>query len=243
VTRPFRSPHHTISDAGLIGGGTLPKPGEVSLAHHGVLFLDELPEFRKNVLEVLRQPLEEMRITIARAVGSITYPANVMLVAAMNPCPCGFYGDPQKDCSCSTLHIQRYRAKISGPLLDRIDIQVEVPAVRYKELADQHAGESSAAIRRRVNCARAQQLARFQGRRIFCNAQMSARDLKRFCQTDPSAEKLLETAMAKLGLSARAYTRILKVARTIADLEGQPEITSAQVAEAIQYRSLDRSFH
>jgi len=243
ATRPFRSPHHTISDAGLIGGGTIPKPGEVSLAHHGVLFLDELPEFRKNVLEVLRQPLEEMRITISRAVGSITYPANVMLVAAMNPCPCGFYGDPQKDCTCSTLQIQRYRARISGPLLDRIDIQVEVPGVRYKELADQSAGEPSTVIRARVDRARDVQLARFHGRKIFCNAQMSARDLKRFCKVDTAAEKLLETAMTKLGLSARAYTRILKVSRTIADLDGLPEITAAQVAEAIQYRSLDRSFH
>ena len=243
VTRPFRSPHHTISDAGLIGGGTIPKPGEVSLAHHGVLFLDELPEFRKNVLEVLRQPLEEMRITISRAVGSITYPANVMLVAAMNPCPCGFLGDPAKECTCSALQVQRYRAKISGPLLDRIDIQVEVPAVRYKELADQSTGETSETIRARVDRARDVQLARFSGRKIFCNAQMSPRDLKRFCKTDTSAEKLLETAMAKLGLSARAYTRILKVARTIADLDGLPDITSAQVAEAIQYRSLDRSFH
>jgi magnesium chelatase family protein len=243
TTRPFRSPHHTISDAGLIGGGTIPKPGEVSLAHHGVLFLDELPEFRKNVLEVLRQPLEEMRITISRAVGSITYPANVMLVAAMNPCPCGFYGDPQKECTCSTLQIQRYRAKISGPLLDRIDIQAEVPAVRYRELVDHTSGESSAVIRARVNRAREVQLERFRGRKIFCNAQMSSRDLRRFCRTDAAADKLLETAMAKLGLSARAYTRILKVARTIADLDGQPEITAAQVAEAIQYRSLDRSFH
>ncbi|MGH3056330.1 MAG: YifB family Mg chelatase-like AAA ATPase, partial [Gaiellaceae bacterium] len=226
VTRPFRSPHHTISDAGLIGGGTIPKPGEVSLAHHGVLFLDELPEFRKNVLEVLRQPLEEMRITISRAVGSITYPANVMLVAAMNPCPCGFLGDPTKECTCSALQVQRYRAKISGPLLDRIDIQVEVPAVRYKELADQSSGETSETIRASVDRARDVQLARFAGRKIFCNAQMSPRDLKRFCKTDTSAEKLLETAMAKLGLSARAYTRILKVARTIADLDGLPDITA-----------------
>jgi len=243
ATRPFRSPHHTISDAGLIGGGTIPKPGEVSLAHHGVLFLDELPEFRKNVLEVLRQPLEEMRITISRAVGSITYPANVMLVAAMNPCPCGFYGDPQKDCTCSTLQIQRYRAKISGPLLDRIDIQVEVPAVRYKELADQAPGESSEGIRARVDRAREVQLERFRGRKIFCNAQMNARDLKRYRRPDAAAEKLLETAMTKLGLSARAYTRILKVARTIADFDGQTDVAAAHVAEAIQYRSLDRSFH
>jgi len=243
ATRPFRSPHHTISDAGLIGGGTIPKPGEVSLAHHGVLFLDELPEFRKNVLEVLRQPLEEMRITISRAVGSITYPANVMLVAAMNPCPCGFYGDPQKDCTCSTLQIQRYRAKISGPLLDRIDIQVEVPAVRYKELADQAPGESSEGIRARVDRAREVQLERFRGRKIFCNAQMNARDLKRYRRPDAAAEKLLETAMTKLGLSARAYTRILKVARTIADFDGQTDVAAAHVAEAIQYRSLDRAFH
>jgi magnesium chelatase family protein len=244
ATRPFRSPHHTISDAGLIGGGTIPKPGEVSLAHHGVLFLDELPEFRKNVIEVLRQPLEEMRITISRAVGSITYPANVMLVAAMNPCPCGFYGDPQKECSCSLPQIQRYRARISGPLLDRIDIQVEVPAVKYKELADRTTGESSLAIRERVDHARRVQLGRFHGRRIFCNAQMGSRDIKRTCVTEPAAEQLLEKAMAKLGLSARAYTRILKVARTIADMDTAPErIAASHVAEAIQYRSLDRSFH
>ena len=243
TTRPFRSPHHTISDAGLIGGGTIPKPGEVSLAHNGVLFLDELPEFRKNVLEVLRQPLEEMRITISRAVGSITYPARCMLVAAMNPCQCGFQGDAAKDCSCSALQIQRYRARISGPLLDRIDIQVEVPAVRYKELADHSAGESSATIRARVDRAREMQLARFRDRRIFCNAQMTARDLRQYCRPDAAAEKLLEAAMTKLALSARAYTRILKVARTIADLDGQPDITAAHVAEAIQYRSLDRAFH
>jgi len=244
TTRPFRSPHHTISDAGLIGGGTIPKPGEVSLAHHGVLFLDELPEFRKNVLEVLRQPLEEMRITISRAVGSITYPANVMLVAAMNPCQCGFQGDAAHECTCSALQIQRYRAKISGPLLDRIDIQVEVPAVRYKELADHSTGESSATIRARVDAARDVQLARFRGRKIFCNAQMGPRDLKKFCVTEPAAEQLLERAMAKLGLSARAYTRILKVARTIADLDGAPAtLADSHVAEAIQYRSLDRAFH
>ncbi len=244
ATRPFRSPHHTISDAGLIGGGTIPKPGEVSLAHHGVLFLDELPEFRKNVIEVLRQPLEETRITITRAVGSITYPANVMLVAAMNPCPCGFYGDPQKECTCTLPQIQRYRARISGPLLDRIDIQIEVPAVKYKELADRAVGESSNSLRARVDAARQIQLARFAGRRIFCNAQMASRDLKRVCAPEPAAERLLETAMAKLGLSARAYTRILKVARTIADLDGAPAtIAASHVAEAIQYRSLDRTFH
>jgi magnesium chelatase family protein len=245
TSRPFRAPHHTISDAGLIGGGSIPKPGEVSLAHHGVLFLDELPEFRKNALEVLRQPLEERRITISRAVGSISYPANLMMVAAANPCPCGFYGEAaaSHECTCSALQIQRYRAKISGPLLDRIDIQVEVPPVRYKELADRSASESSADIRARVDRAREIQLDRFQGRKIFANAQMSARDLRRYCKPDDAAEKLLEAAMTKLGLSARAYTRILKVARTIADLDGQSDIAAAHVAEAIQYRSLDRAFH
>ncbi len=240
ATRPFRSPHHTISDAGMIGGGTVPKPGEVSLAHHGVLFLDELPEFRKNVLEVLRQPLEDARVTISRAVGSITYPADIMLVAAMNPCSCGFFGDPQHECTCSPQQVQRYRAKISGPLLDRIDIQVEVPAVKYKELSDKATGEDSAAIRTRVNQAREIQLQRFQQRRIFCNAQMSSRDIRTYCQLDTAGEKLLENAMQRLGLSARAYTRILKVARTVADLASEEHLTGAHIAQAIQYRALDR---
>ncbi len=240
ATRPFRSPHHTISDAGMIGGGTVPKPGEVSLAHHGVLFLDELPEFRKNVLEVLRQPLEDARVTISRAVGSITYPADIMLVAAMNPCRCGFFGDPQHECTCSPQQVQRYRARISGPLLDRIDIQVEVPAVKYKELSDKATGEDSATIRTRVNRARALQLQRFQQRKIFCNAQMSSRDTRTYCQPDTAGEHLLENAMQRLGLSARAYTRILKVARTIADLAGEDHITGAHIAQAIQYRALDR---
>jgi magnesium chelatase family protein len=243
ATRPFRAPHHTISDAGLIGGGTIPRPGEVSLAHHGVLFLDELPEFRKNVLEVLRQPLEERRITISRVVGSITYPADLMLVAAMNPCVCGFLGDPQKECTCTLPQIQRYRARISGPLLDRIDLQVEVPAVRYQELAAPQPGERSAAIRERVSAARGVQLHRLRERPIFCNAQMTPRDLRRYCALHPDAERLLEAAMTKLALSARAYTRILKVARTIADLAGVDSLGAAQVAEAIQYRSLDRAFH
>ncbi len=240
ATRPFRSPHHTISDAGLIGGGAIPKPGEVSLSHHGVLFLDELPEFRKNVLEVLRQPLEDAKVTISRAIGSITYPAGIMLVAAMNPCICGYATDPQHECTCTPQQIQRYRAKISGPLLDRIDIQIEVPAVKYKELSDREAGEDSAAIRIRVNKARAGQLKRFAGRTLYCNAQMSSRDIRKFCQPDTTGEKLLESAMTRLGLSARAYTRILKVARTIADLSGAEQIGSAHVAEAIQYRALDR---
>lgn len=240
ATRPFRSPHHTISDAGLIGGGTIPKPGEVSLAHHGVLFLDELPEFRKNVLEVLRQPLEDARVTISRAMGSITYPASIMLVCAMNPCLCGFATDPQHECTCTPQQIQRYRAKISGPLLDRIDIQIEVPAVKYKELSQQLASEDSSAIRRRVNHARAVQLGRFAGRTLFCNAHMTSRDIRKFCHPDAAGEKLLESAMARLGLSARAYTRILKVARTIADLAGEERVGGAHLAEAIQYRALDR---
>ena len=240
ATRPFRSPHHTISDAGLIGGGSIPKPGEVSLAHHGVLFLDELPEFRKNVLEVLRQPLEDARVTISRAVGSITYPASIMLVCAMNPCPCGFLGDTQHECRCTPPQIQRYRARVSGPLLDRIDIQVEVPAVQYKEISQDTATEDSAAIRARVNQARKIQLSRFAGRTIFCNAQMISRDIRKFCQSDQAGQNLLETAMSRLGLSARAYTRILKVARTIADLSGEEQVGGSHVAEAIQYRALDR---
>jgi magnesium chelatase family protein len=240
AARPFRAPHHTISDAGLIGGGSIPKPGEVSIAHNGVLFLDELPEFRKNVLEVLRQPLEEGRITISRVAGSITYPADVMLVAAMNPCPCGFLGDQQKECICTLPQIQRYRARVSGPLLDRIDIQVEVPAVNYRELSGTAQVEPSAAVRDRVDTARQRQIQRFKESRIFCNAQMSTRQLRQQCTTDPSADKLLEQAMAKLALSARAYTRILKVARTIADLGNAETISAAHVAEAIQYRSLDR---
>jgi magnesium chelatase family protein len=241
ATRPFRAPHHTISDAGLIGGGPLPRPGEVSLAHHGVLFLDELPEFRKNVLEVLRQPLEESRITIARVMGTVTFPANVMLVAAMNPCPCGFYTDPQHECTCTPMMIQRYRSRISGPLLDRIDIHIEVPAVKYKELSDRRDGEASASIRERVNAARQVQLRRFAGRGIFCNAQMRAREVREFCQVDHSGERLLELAINRLGLSARAYARILKLARTIADLENATQIEAHHVSEAIQYRSLDRS--
>jgi len=213
---------------------------EVSLAHNGVSFLDELPEFRKNVLEVLRQPLEDLRITIARVMGTVTFPASLMLVAAMNPCPCGFYTDVQHECTCSPLMIQRYRSRISGPLLDRIDIHIEVPAVRYRELMGRTMGESSSAIRERVNRARDLQLNRFRGSALYCNAQMGARELQAWCGVDSAGDRLLELAVNRLGLSARAYTRILKVARTIADLEASGPIEPHHLSEAIQYRSLDR---
>ncbi|MBW1739821.1 MAG: YifB family Mg chelatase-like AAA ATPase [Deltaproteobacteria bacterium] len=241
TNRPFRSPHHTISDAGLIGGGHIPRPGEVSLAHNGVLFLDELPEFKKNVLEVLRQPMEDGYVTIARAITSITYPARFMLVAAMNPCPCGYFSDPNHECTCTYTRIHRYRSKISGPLMDRIDLHVEVPAVRYKDLASQHEAETSADIRRRVNQARVIQSERLQRARIHCNAQMNNRQIKRYCPLDRDSHALLEAAIDKLGLSARAFNRILRIARTIADLEQAPDIAPHHVSEAIQYRSLDRS--
>ncbi len=241
ATRPFRSPHHTISDAGLIGGGAYPKPGEVSLAHHGVLFLDELPEFRRNVLEVLRQPLEDGWVTISRAAMSLTYPSTFMLAAAMNPCPCGYYTDPRRECTCTPPQIQRYMAKISGPLLDRIDIHIEVPAVKYKELSGEATGDKSAVIRERVNRARKVQLEQFKDRKgVFCNAHMGSRDIRTYCKIDEEGDTLLRTAITKLGLSARAYDRILKVGRTIADLEGTEEILPQYISEAIQYRSLDR---
>lgn len=238
--RPFRSPHHTISDIGLIGGGNTPKPGEVSLSHNGVLFLDELPEFKKNVLEVLRQPLEDGRVTISRALTSITYPSRFMLVAALNPCPCGYLGDPQHTCSCTPVMIHRYRSRISGPLLDRIDLHIEVPAVKYRELADRAEGESSAAIAARVERCRAVQLDRFKGSKVHCNAQMPPRFIKKFCEPDTAGHRLLEIVTDRLGLSARSYTRILKVARTIADLDGSENIREQHISEAIQYRSLDR---
>ncbi len=241
-TRPFRSPHHTISDAGLIGGGHVPKPGEVSLANHGVLFLDELPEFKKNVLEVMRQPLEDGVVTISRATISLTYPAQFMLVGAMNPCLCGYHSDPNHECSCTPPQIQKYMARISGPLLDRIDIQIEVPAVLYKELASETCSETSEDIRKRVMKARAVQLHRFRSRKsMFCNARMESKEIREFCQIDDRGHDLMKMAINKLGLSARAYDRILKVSRTIADLEGQENIRAEYVSEAIQYRSLDRS--
>ncbi len=240
ATRPYRSPHHTISDAGLIGGGQIPKPGEVSLSHNGVLFLDELPEFKRNVLEALRQPLEDGQVTISRAVTSLTYPASLMLVAAMNPCKCGFHGDPFHQCFCTPHQIQTYRSKVSGPLLDRIDIHVEVPAIKFNEISSDTPGESSEAIRARVTGARAIQQERFKSDGIYANAQMRPRHLRKYCKIDQSCQSLMETAMNRLGLSARAYNRILKVARTIADLEENENIGTAHIAEAIQYRSLDR---
>lgn len=238
--RPFRAPHHTISDAGLIGGGQIPKPGEVSLAHNGVLFLDELPEFRKNVLEVLRQPMEDGRVTISRASSTVTYPADFMLVAAMNPCPCGFLGDPKRECHCTFVQIQRYRSKISGPLMDRIDIHMEVPPVHFRDLSGPSCGESSEEILRRVNRAREVQALRFAKSAIHTNARMTSRHLRAFCSPDMESSDLLEKAMDRFGLSARAHARILRIARTIADLEGNPDIRSPHVAEAIQYRTLDR---
>lgn len=241
TARPFRAPHHTVSDAGLVGGGRLPRPGEASLAHNGVLFLDELPEFRRNVLEVLRQPLEEGCITVSRVAGSMHFPARFMLVAAMNPCPCGFLADPRKECVCTPVQIGRYRSKVSGPLLDRVDIHVEVPAVPYAELTARASGESSQSIRARVLEARSRQMQRFAGRGIRANAGIRAQDVAKDCPVDPEGSRLLERAVKKLGFSARAYTRILKVSRTIADLEGSETIRSAHIAEAIQYRSLDRA--
>lgn len=244
TTRPFRAPHHTISDAALVGGGVSSiRPGEISLAHHGVLFLDELPEFARNVLEVLRQPLEERRITISRTKMTVEYPCNVMLVCSMNPCPCGNFGNPYQTCTCTPQQIQRYLAKISGPLLDRIDIHIEVPPVKYHELSGDRRGEPSAAIRQRVLRARQRQAERFRGLPgIYKNADMGPQEIRRFCRIDARGQELLRTAMQHLGLSARAYDRILKVARTIADLEGSETIQLHHLAEAVQYRSLDRQY-
>lgn len=241
--RPYRAPHHTISDAGLIGGGSVPRPGEVSLAHHGVLFLDELPEFDRSALEVLRQPLEDQQVTISRASMSLTFPASFMLVGSMNPCPCGNWNNPAHECRCTPLQIQRYVGRISGPLLDRIDIHIDVPAVRFKELLGQGPeSEGSEQIRARVVAARERQSARLRDEGIFSNAQMPPRLIRRYCRLDAEGERLLESAMKRLGLSARAYDRILKVSRTIADLDGRDEILPAHLAEAVGYRSLDRTY-
>jgi magnesium chelatase family protein len=240
ATRPFRSPHHTISDAGLIGGGSIPMPGEVSLAHNGVLFLDELPEFKKNVLEVMRQPIEDGNVTISRASISLTYPSSFMLVAAMNPCGCGFYSDPKRNCTCSPHQVKNYMHKVSGPLLDRIDIHIEVPSLEHRELLSEREGEVSEAIRERVDKARGIQQKRFANEKIFCNSQMTSKHLKTYCSLDTESKKLLEMAISRFGLSARAYTRIIKVARTIADLESEKDIQTEHLSEAVQYRSLDR---
>ncbi len=240
-SRPFRSPHHTISDAGLLGGSANPNPGEVSLAHHGVLFLDELPEFKRSTLEVMRQPLEDSKVTISRAAGSLTFPAEFMLVAAMNPCPCGHLGNPKRECRCSPGQIQKYRQRISGPLLDRIDLQIEVPAIAFGEMTSGRPGEPSAAIRERVAHARRLQQERLGRGRGGCNARMNSRQLRTHCRLDPTGQEILRHAMEELELSARAYDRILKVARTIADLEGAEQPGPDQVMEAIQYRSLDRT--
>jgi len=240
--RPFRAPHHTVSEPGLVGGGSIPRPGELSLAHHGVLFLDEMPEFQRGVLEALRQPLEEGSVTVARVHGTVTFPAKVMLVGSMNPCPCGFAGHPQKVCFCSPAQIHRYRTRMSGPLLDRMDLQLEVPAVPFQELSADEETEPSSALRARIGQARARQRARFAGEPgLFCNAQMRHRQVRRFCRLSDEGKELVRRAAQAMGLSARGYDRILRVSRTIADLAGSEDLRPEHLAEAIQYRALDRS--
>ena len=240
ATRPFRSPHHTVSDVGLLGGGINPSPGEISVAHNGVLFLDELPEFKRTTLEVLRQPLEDGRVTVSRAAGSMTFPAEFMLVAAMNPCPCGYHGDPKRNCRCSPVQVERYREKISGPLLDRIDLHVEAPAVPYEQLRQGEPGEPSTTMRERVVAAREVQKERFGAGKVRVNARMTTAQVRKHCALDAEAEAMLRMAMESLQLSARAHDRILKVARTIADMAGSPAIGAEHISEAIQYRTLDR---
>ncbi len=242
TTRPFRSPHHTISASGLSGGGAIPHPGELSLAHNGVLFLDELPEFKRDVLEVMRQPLEDGCVTISRVNATLTYPCNLMLVASMNPCKCGYHGDPVRKCTCSPLEINRYRNRISGPLLDRIDIQVEVASVDYDKLSSLNKGETSSEIKKRVDKARKIQLLRYKDHNIYSNSQLTPSLMEQFCRLGEQENNILKAAFDRLGLSARAHSRILKVARTIADLEECEEITASHIAEAIQYRSLDRKY-
>jgi magnesium chelatase family protein len=242
ASRPFRAPHHTISTAGMAGGGAPVRPGEVSLSHHGVLFLDELPEFRRETLEAMRQPMEDGHVTISRASGTLTFPARFTLAAALNPCPCGFFNDSRRECICTPQQIARYLAKISGPLLDRIDLQVEVAALTTDEIGSVDPGESSSSIRKRVDAARQIQCERFQRTRIQCNADMTPRHIRRACELEPASKRLLLAAIERLGLSARAHDRILKVARTIADLAGCEQMESAHVAEAVQYRALDRAY-
>ena len=242
TTRPFRSPHHTISATSLVGGGKIPKPGEISLAHFGVLFLDELPEFNKSTLEVLRGPLEDKTVTISRINASLTYPCNFMFVASMNPCPCGFYGSNEKECTCSPQIISRYMNKISGPLLDRIDIQVEVTKVSYQKLDSNIKIETSSQIRKRVNLARKIQIKRYSPYGIYSNSELTPNLIEKYCKLDTSSKIILQKSFEKLGLSARAYHRILKVSRTIADLDGKEQIEAKHIAEAIQYRNLDRKY-
>ena len=242
LKRPFRSPHHTITSVSLVGGGKNPKPGEISLAHYGVLFLDELPEFNKNTLEVLRGPLEDRIVTISRLNASITYPCNFMLIASMNPCPCGYYGSNEKECCCKPDQIKKYRNKISGPLLDRIDLHIEVNGVKYEKLQSTKKEETSETIRKRVNKARKIQITRYKKYNIYSNSELTPSLIEKFCKLNSECKKILEISFEKLGLSARAYSRILKVARTIADLEESKEIKQKHLAEAIQYRSLDRKY-
>ena len=242
TTRPFRSPHHTVSSVSLSGGGKIPKPGEISLAHFGVLFLDELPEFAKSTLEVLRVPLEDGEVTISRVNASLTYPAKFVLIASMNPCPCGYYGSKDKECSCIPQQIAKYMGKVSGPLLDRIDIHIEVTPVKYEKLESDTTPETSEQIKERVNRARKIQLERYKNNKIFSNSELTPKLIEKYCKLDESSKRILENAFKKLGLSARAYGRILKVARTIADLAGEENILSAHIAEAIQYRNLDRKY-
>ncbi len=242
LLRPFRSPHHTISEPGLVGGGSTPAPGEISLAHNGVLFLDELPEFNRRTLEVLRQPLEENNVTISRAIGSSTFPANLMLVAAMNPCPCGYRSDPRRQCNCNPLQVERYLGRISGPLLDRIDIHVDVPPVPFRELSNEQSGTDSQHMREQVIQAREVQSRRFADAPNNLNGKMSPRQIRQHCGLEPDAENLLKTAMEEMGLSARAHDKILRLSRTIADLDASDTITSNHLSEAINYRTLDRSY-
>jgi len=242
TTRPFRSPHHTVSGTSLVGGGRIPKPGEISLAHYGVLFLDELPEFKKDALEVMRGPLEDGVVTISRVNATLTYPCDFIFVASMNPCPCGFYGSKEKECTCSPQAITKYMGKISGPLLDRIDIQIEVSPVKYQKLSDDDEIENSEKIKERVNKARRIQLKRYQNENIYSNSELTPKLIEKYCELNENSKKILQIAFEKLGLSARAYGRILKVARTIADLDGKENILEEHITEAIQYRSLDKKY-